>query len=382
MSAPREVVIDARWLRTGIGRYILTLLKNLKPKLPDTLLTCITMSAHAATLAPLCDRIIEMNCGIYSLAEQLRLPLAAEGASVFCAPHYNIPILRRGPMVVTIHDLTHLLFPEYRGTMRARIYANAMFRIASLRANRIITPSHYTRNCLIERLAADPAKISVVPCTVSGAFHQQPKEQAAEAVRILCGVDAPYILFVGSAAPHKNLVTLLKAHRLLYAKHRDAPHLVLVLPRKADSTGVDRELGSLLANQSVHCLHSISDESLAALYAAAVMTVMPSFEEGFGLPVIESMGCGTPVACSRAASLPEIAGDGAIYFDPHSAEEMVWAIDQLFTSQDLRRRLAERGIQRAASFSGTRAASAYAAILASVATDTTPATVPERQYGL
>jgi glycosyltransferase involved in cell wall biosynthesis len=382
VSAPREVLIDARWLRTGIGRYILTLLKDLKPKLPDTLLTCITMPVHAAALAPLCDRIIEMNCGIYSLAEQLRLPLAAASASVFCAPHYNVPILRRGPIVVTIHDLTHLLFAEYRGTLRARIYANAMLRIASARADHIITPSHYTRYCLIEHLGADPTKISVVPCTVGEAFRQQPKQQAAQAVRNLYGVDAPYILFVGSAAPHKNLAALLKAYRLLCAKRRDEPHLVLVLPREADSTGVDRELGSLFANRSVHCLHSIPDESLAALYAAAVMTVMPSFEEGFGLPVIESMACGTPVACSRAASLPEIAGDGAIYFDPNSAEEMVWAIDQLFTSQDLHRRLAERGLRRAASFSGTRAASAYAAVLDSVVTDTKPAAIPERQHGL
>src|ERR1700757_4802811 len=96
------------------------------------------------------------------------------------------------------------------------------------------------------------------------------------------------------------------------------------------------------------------------------MTVMPSFEEGFGLPAIESMACGTPVACSRAASLPEIAGDGAVYFDPYSAEEMVWAINLLLTSQDLRRCLVERGFQRAASFTGARTASGYAAILGSV----------------
>ena len=85
MSAPREVVIDARWLRTGIGRYIETLLKELKPRLANTSLTCITMPAHAATLAPLCDRIIEMNCGIYSVTEQLRLPFAARNAAVWVA---------------------------------------------------------------------------------------------------------------------------------------------------------------------------------------------------------------------------------------------------------------------------------------------------------
>src|SRR5271168_816859 len=102
VSVLREVVIDARWLRTGIGRYILTLLQELKVRLPDTLLTCITMPGQAETIAPRCDRVVEMSCGIYSVMEQVRLPMIARGASVFCAPHYNVPVFRGGPLVVTI----------------------------------------------------------------------------------------------------------------------------------------------------------------------------------------------------------------------------------------------------------------------------------------
>jgi len=380
MTQPREVVIDARWLRTGIGRYILTLLKELKPKLPDTLLTCISMPAHSADLAPYCDRVIEMNCGIYSLAEQMRLPFAAYSADVFCVPHYNVPILRRGPMVVTIHDLTHLTFPAYRRRLGNSAYANAMLRVASARASHITTPSHYTRNCLVEQLGVDPEKIVVIPCAVSDSFRVQPKEEAAEVVRNLYGIVGPYILFVGSAAPHKNLATLLEAYRLSSARLGDQLQLVLVLPRDMGKVR-DRALGLLLAARGVRCLYSIPDESLASLYGAAAMTVMPSFEEGFGLPLVESMACGTPVACSRAASLPEIAGDSAIYFDPHSAEEMAWAIDRLLHSGELRLHLIQQGLRRAARYPATGAASAYVAVVTSVVAGRTPATIVERQHG-
>jgi glycosyltransferase involved in cell wall biosynthesis len=381
VGTPLEVVIDARWLRTGIGRYILTLLKELKANLAETSLTCITMPAYAKLLAPLCDRVIEMNCGIYSLTEQLRLPLVARSASVFCAPHYNLPILRSGPMVVTIHDLTHLLFPAYRSTLRACIYAKTMLRIAAARASRIITPSHYTRNCVIEHLGADPAKVQVIPCALSDAFYPQPKGQAAEAVRSRHGIAAPYLLFVGSSAPHKNLITLLRAYQLLSAKYSDAPNLVLVLPQRKTPERSDAELRRLLGAPGVRSLHEVSDQELASLYAAALMTVVPSFEEGFGLPVVESMACDTPVACSRAASLPEIAGDSAIYFDPHSAEEMVWAIDKLLSSQQLRRHLTEQGRRRAAAFSGTGVASAYASVLRSVVANQALGAIIEREHG-
>lgn len=366
MSRSREVVIDARWLRTGIGRYILTLLQELKQKLPDTLLTCITMPRHVEAVTPHCDRVIEMNCGIYSVMEQARLPLVARGASVFCAPHYNVPIFRSEPLVVTIHDLTHLLFAGYRSRLRVRAYAEPMLRIASARAARVVTPSHYTREMLIERLRADPEKVSVVPCAVNDVFRPLDKNEAAAQVGTSDGICEPYILFVGSTAPHKNLITLLTAYQRLSAQIRDIPRLVLVLPQNSPASRTDGTLLSLMALPGVHCLHGVTDRSLASLYSAALMTIVPSFEEGFGLPVVESMACGTPVTCSHAASLPEIAGDDAVYFAPGSADSMASAIEQLLCSDQLRQRLAAGGLKRAAGYSISRAATAYASVVSSV----------------
>lgn len=366
MSLPHEVVIDARWLRTGIGRYILTLLQDLKQKLPDSLLTCITMPGQVGAVASYCDRVIEMKCGIYSVMEQARLPLVAPGASVFCAPHYNVPVFRTGPLVVTIHDLTHILFTGYRSRLRVRAYAEPMLRIACTRAARIVTPSHYTRQMLIERLRADPEKISVIPCAVNDVFRPQDKSEAAAQVQTSYGVSKPYILFVGSTAPHKNLITLLAAYQRLSAKFRDIPALVLVLPQNSPPSSTDATLLSLLASPGVRCLDAVTDRSLASLYSAAIMTVVPSFEEGFGLPVIESMACGTPVACSRTASLPEIAGDDAIYFAPGSADSVASAIEQLLCSEKLQQRLAVGGLERAARYSISRAATSYASVVSSI----------------
>lgn len=366
MSHSCEVVVDARWLRTGIGRYTLTLLQDLKPHLPDTLLTCITMPAHVEAVAPLCDQVIEMSCGIYSLAEQARLPLVARGAAVFCTPHYNIPVFRTGPLVVTIHDLTHLNFPAYRSRLHARLYAEFMLRLACARAAHVVTPSNYTRQMLVERLGADPDRISVIPCAVDESFRPRNKDEAANQVRATFNISTPYILFIGSTAPHKNLTTLLAAYQQLRVGRDDIPTLVLVLPRKSKPSRANSKLSPFAAAPGVHCLHAVADHSLASLYSAALMTVVPSFEEGFGLPVIESMACGTPVVCSHAASLPEIAGNAALYFPPASAEAMAAVIEQVIDSPTLQQRLAVAGIKRAASYSASYAAAAYASILSSI----------------
>jgi glycosyltransferase involved in cell wall biosynthesis len=361
-----EVVFDARWLRTGIGRYILTLLGELKPRLSGAALTCITMPAYAKTIAPYCDRVVKLPCDIYTVREQLSLPFIARGASIFCSPHYNVPLLRRGPVVATVHDLTHLVFGAYRTRATSRLYAEPMLRMTCSKASRIITPSYYTRMMLVSHLHVDPARISVIPCAVSSAFQPQDKETAAEKVRLSHGVSVPYILCVSSAAPHKNLARLLMVHQRLCSENRDTPTLVLVLPKAVTASGMDEHMRSLVTRPRVRCLTSVPDAALASLYSAAIMTVLPSLEEGFGLPVVESMACGTPVACSDAASLPEVGGDAALYFSPDSASEMSSAILRLLHSGELRQRLAVKGLERAALYSASSAAQAYASMLTSV----------------
>ena len=365
MNRQAEVVFDARWLRTGIGRYTLTLLSELGKHLGGLTLSCIAQPEDAARLAPLCDRVIPFESGIYSISEQLILPRIARGAAVFCAPHYNLPILRTAPTIVTIHDLTHLVYPGYGKTLRARLYALPMLRVACARAVRIVVPSDYTKRGLIERLGAHPEKIAVIPNAIDPAFHPLDRPHAARIVKMLYGIAESFFLSVTSTAPHKNLITLLEAHRSLRAKRRETARLVLVLPSSPPRMRPGSKLSSLLEDPAIHCLHGVTDLGLSALYSAALMTILPSFEEGFGYPVVESMACGTPVVCSASASLSEVAAGCAVLFSPASAQELEDAICRILDSSTLRSNLASKGIAHAAAFSPGDAAREYATLVRS-----------------
>jgi alpha-1,3-rhamnosyl/mannosyltransferase len=369
MTGQAEVVFDARWLRTGIGRYTLTLLSELGKHLEGLTLSCIAHAEDAARLAQLCDRVIPFESGIYSISEQLILPRIARNAQVFCAPHYNLPILRSAPTIVTIHDLTHLVYPEYGKTLRARLYALPVLRVACARAARIVVPSEYTRRRLIERLGANAEKIAVIPSAIDSVFRPLDKPHAAQMVKLLYGIAGPFLLSVTSTAPHKNLIALVEAHRSLRAKRKEIPRLVLVLPASTPRMKPGSKLLSLLEDPAILCLHGVTDLGLSALYSAALMTILPSFEEGFGYPVAESMACGTPVVCSAAASLPEVAAGCAELFSPASAEELEDAICRLLDSSALRRDLALKGIARAAAFRPVDAARKYATLVRSVISD-------------
>jgi alpha-1,3-rhamnosyl/mannosyltransferase len=366
MTQVQEAVLDARWLKTGIGRYIVTLLRDLKSKIPNVHLSCITMPEHVDEIAPYCDEVIPLSCSIYTFAEQFRLPAIRRRAAVFCSPHYNIPVLRRGRLLVTVHDITHLLFPAYAGRLSSKLYAQSMLRLACGRASQIVTPSEYTRQLLIEHFSVDPERIASIPCAVAPIFYPRSREQSAEAVREAYGICEPYMLYVGSAAPHKNLVGLLEAYDQLRSRRRETPALVLVLSDYGHSSNYRARIRALMSQDGIYILSAVSDHSLAELYSAAGMTVVSSYEEGFGLPAVESMACGTPVLCSNVASLPEIAGDAALYFTPSSVEDMSRAIEQLLDSPAAQHRLAVAGMERAEMYSVGRASAAYASVLSSV----------------
>jgi alpha-1,3-rhamnosyl/mannosyltransferase len=244
-----------------------------------------------------------------------------------------------------------------------------MLKAACARAARIAVPSAYTKQALIERLGADPEKIAVIPCAIDPIFHPMEKSRAAQIVNTLYGIAEPFLLCVTSAAPHKNLATLLDAHRSLRAKRAGIPRLVLVLPDLAPRMRPGSKLRALIQDSEVCCLHGVTDYGLSALYSAALMTILPSFEEGFGYPVVESMASGTPVVCSSSASLPEVAGGCAELFSPASSHELEDAICRLLDSPTLRSDLAAKGLARVAAFLPSRAAGEYASLVRSIISD-------------
>lgn len=346
-----SVAIDARWLRTGIGRYTLSLLQGLRGSIQNVTVTCITQPQHADLVSSFCDHVIPCAADIYGLKEQLALPWLARDAAALYSPHYNIPVMWRRPLLVTIHDLNHLLDATYGNTLKSRLYAKPLLQIAVKHADVIITPSEYTKTMLNEHLGVEPSRVSVIPCCVAPCFQWKEKKQARAAVAQRLGIERSFLLFVGNCSPNKNVPLLLESLARLRSRRDDAPLLVIagnVSKGQREMRNHARRLG---LDDAVIWLGKLSDASLADLYSAALMTIMPSFEEGFGLPVLESMACGTPVVCSKAASLPEVAGDAALFFSPHSCEQLTTTIEQLMQSTSTQERLIALGLQRSSQFS-------------------------------
>jgi glycosyltransferase involved in cell wall biosynthesis len=349
----RLVAIDARMIEhSGIGTY----LRNLLEKLPTTgneyVFEVICSRKEALRGLPL-DRFrsVPAKSPIYSVSEQWEIARLARHAQVLHSPHYNAPLLYRGNLVVTIHDLTHVTDPTFKRTLAARFYARPMFNLVARRADRIIADSEFTKQQIVEHLAIPPSKVSVVYLGVNDQFCPHDRGQAVPRVSSLLGLNRPYILFVGNLKPHKNVKTLIQAFSQICA-HRDFDHQLLILGDDQKwKAGLVSECERLGIDGRVVFAPHVPYEDLPWVYKAAEVLVMPSLIEGFGLPVLEAMACGTPVVCARAASLPEVAGNAAEYFEPSSADDLAAAIERVVRSLELQETLRRKGLERVKLFS-------------------------------
>jgi glycosyltransferase involved in cell wall biosynthesis len=347
--ADLEVAIDARWLHTGLGTYTYNVISRLRQFKPTWSVKAITNRKSANQLAPLCDQIRILDTPIYTLREQWQVAWAARGADLLHVPHYNVPLLHHGKLVVTIHDLIHLIDDRKSVGTTVRAYATIMLNAAARKADHIITVSQFSKTQIVERLAVHPSKISVIPNGVAPIFRLQDGQQPD--LRPV-GKQEPYLLYVGNLKPHKNLIRLLSA----FAIFRNHTHLdwklLLVGPGgKDESKQLDLHGANLGISNSIFFQNNVAQECLPGLYRKAQLLVLPSLIEGFGLSVVEAMACGTPVACSNASSLPEVAGDAARYFNPLNVEDIASALEDLALSEELRARLRHNGLKRAGQFS-------------------------------
>jgi glycosyltransferase involved in cell wall biosynthesis len=283
-----------------------------------------------------------------ALAEQTLLPRAARKARVELLHNTlnTAPAMPGLPQVTTIHDVIYKRFPETAG--RLNIGVALLMPLAARRSRLVLTDSEASKRDLIDLLSVDPSHVAVVPL---GPGLPEPSEPLAESdVRARLKLsDAPIVLTVAAKRPHKNLDRLLDAFAQVETR------ALLVVP------GFETAFGSELrvrAGDRVHFVGWLADEMLDGLYRTATCFVLPSLAEGFGLPVLEAMARGTPVGCSRASSLPEVGGDAALYFDPLDTGAIASALGQLLRDADLRARLREAGIARAAEFSWQRTAEA------------------------
>ena len=347
------VAIDARWLAGGIGTYTDNLVSHVGQISQALEFRAIARGADAVRLRKFCSRVTVVDVPIYTVQEQFLIPRAAKGCDLLHVPHFNVPLLHRRRLVVSIMDVIHLQSPEYRDKLSSRLYARPMLNVAARKADHIITVSNFSKAQIMETLGTPASKISVIHCGVGTQFRQNGNHKESGEVARALGTDRPFLIYVGNLKPHKNVMTLLRAFAHLHHRKTLAHSLVIIGDDARWKRSILEECSRLGISNSTILIPYVSPELLPKLYAAADLSVMPSTAEGFGLPVLEAMACGTPVVCSTAASLPEIAGDAALFFDPASHEELAERIELLLRSDECRAVLRHKGLQRAKQFTWT-----------------------------
>lgn len=345
-----QLTIDARWLKGGIGTYTRHLLEGLGKHGNGFDVHAITRGEHRREVEQWCPRVSVVDARIYTAREQWAVPWAARGCGLLHVPHYNAPLFERAPMVITIHDVIHLTDPAYGRSFKAWAYARLMLYKAARKAARIITVSEYSKDQIIERLDVPNAKVSTIPNGADKEFLPMDKGTAFRRVSTALGIRGPYLLFVGGLKPHKNVATLLRAFALLRERREISQRLVILGHGERVYDELVRECVRLQIGPWVDFVAPVHRALLPQVYAAADTLVMPSTAEGFGLPVLEAMACGTPVICSQAASLPEVGGDAALYFDPRSVEGLADAMERLLDSTELREAMRNKGLAQASRF--------------------------------
>ncbi len=360
-----KIAIDVRkWRDYGIGTYVRNLVRHLAliDRENTYFLFCDPADRDALRgLAENCVPLVDRSHG-YSLREHVTIPWHAArlGADLLHMPHYVVPLLTRGPAVVTIHDCIHLLFPEYLRSSLALPYARAMMGHAVRRSARVFTVSEASRRDILGFWPkTDPDHVQVVPNAVDEALLAEPTEEQRETVRERYQLRGRYVLYVGNVKPHKNIDRLVAAFaRLRRRPDCDDVKLLIIGQDENRYASLRRTIEEAGVRQEVRLFGFVPDATLGVLYRLATVFAFPSLYEGFGLPPLEAMACGTPVVTSRASALPEVVGDAAVLVDPRSVEEIESGLLRVLADDALRADLSRRGRERARLFSWERAARA------------------------
>jgi glycosyltransferase involved in cell wall biosynthesis len=271
-----------------------------------------------------------------------RLARALDGLThndLFFSPGYNTPLYCASPFVFTICDLSHIYCPENTSAM-IRLYYATIAKRAARRAQRILTISEFTRRQIVEWSGVPAEKIFNVSCGVDSAYH--PGEN-------VYGLPFPYLLCVSNRKRHKNELRVVEA----FAKTGIVAEIKLVFTGDPTAELAD-SIARKRVTERVHFAGRVAESKLPSLYRGAEALVFPSLYEGFGLPLLEAMACGTPVVTSNTTALPEVAGDAALLVDPTSIDQIAEAINRIVRDTTLREQLRKKGLARASQFRWSR----------------------------
>jgi len=291
---------------------------------------------------------------------------------------YTAPLACSAPIVVSVHDVSFLEYPQYFTSFRAmqlRLTVRRTVKAASC----VLTVSEFSKRAILDAYKLPDDKVVVLPNGVSSVFHPVARETAKRSMRTALPA-AAFILTVGDLQPRKNHLGLIHAFEDLIRAHPQLPHHLLVVGKETWHAPTVRAAArkSHVADR-IHFTGFVDDEELRRLYGACDLFVYPSFYEGFGLPILEAMACGRAVACSNTSAMPEVADSAALLFDPCSQRDLVFAMRDLLLNPELRQRMERLGVQRAGMFSWASSAAKTLDLYYAVAGDATKASAAVRK---
>ncbi|MBM3466165.1 MAG: glycosyltransferase family 4 protein [Armatimonadetes bacterium] len=352
-----HIALDARMLGPtlhGLGRYVYSLSDTMAALAPDLGLTLLGASPHARDLAARHPnvRVQPVPARPFSPGEQADIPrtLMSLRPDLYHATSAALPFVRPVPYCVTVPDLIPLLYPGAGGRGH-RLYFMHWLPHALARARHVLTFSQATKQDVLTWLHLPAERVTVAPLGVDPMFRPEPLPDE-DARRRRLALPEPYLLVAGNPRPHKNLGMGLQVFDAIAERSPDLSLVVL----STSSRALDQAIESARHRGRIARLAGLSDEDLGVVYRAARALFYPSRYEGFGLPVLEAMACGTPVVSSNATSLPEVVGDAGILVDASRPEEAAAAVLRLCADADLRGKFRDAGLKQAAEFTWERCA--------------------------
>lgn len=344
--------------KTGIGHYTLELARALATIATDDEFELISPFAFNSSsfneVLPANLKKVEARRRKFWWAVGLPLYMRRSGTSLFHGTNYEIPVLSKCPTILSIHDLSQLLYPQ---THLAQSVRRARYRLPLMAraATKIITATEYVKEEVVEHLKVDAAKIAVTPYAPRRMFGPLSRSETEE-TRTRLGIEENFILFVGTIEPRKNLITLLRALSEIL-RSTDLRTQLVIAGQEGWLTGETMNyVESERLGERVKFTGYITDEDLRALYACCTVCVYPSLYEGFGLPPLEAMACGAPVIASNVPSLSEAVGTAAYLVSPTDVQALANGIVQMLRDQGTRSHFSHAGLAHSSQFNWERTA--------------------------
>lgn len=367
---PLRIAVDATtWApaRTGVGLYTERLLRAWQQlAYGDQLLLLTNRFADTAAASGLQVYGPAMPVRALWLQTAMPLQLLRFAPDVAFFPNYLAPLLPLPhiPYVLTVHDLAVFLYPE-TFTFKKRVLQRAALPWLVRRAAAIVVPSENTRRDLLRLLPTDPAKVVVTPLAAPPDIGEAPSPELVGQVRRDLGLPERYLLSVGTLEPRKNVVRLIEAFERIATEFGDV-QLVIAGGKGWRDEDISRALRRPELKARIVSVGYVTPDQLKVLYHQALALCYPSLYEGFGLPVVEAMACGTPVLTSRGSSLDEVAGTAALAVDPLDVGAIAAGIRQMLADPELRQRMRVQGLARAGELSWQRTAEQTRQVITSV----------------